>query len=151
MSTRPAQLGVSHLGISVRDLAISEAFYCDVLGADVIYRRHRSEWGERTVVIFGLHVIDLNQFVQNDGGSFDPTHTGLDHLAFSAESREQLQDWANWLDANGVSRSQLRDVRADPGQDPKAPIIGAMFDFVDPDGIQLEFLFIDSSQVAALS
>jgi glyoxylase I family protein len=142
-------MGVSHLGISVTDLARSEAFYCDVLGADVIYRRHESEWGQRTVVRVGPHAIDLNQFAGNHGGSFDPTHTGLDHLAFTADSREELENWANWLDANGVVRSPIRDVRTDPLQDPSAPIVGAMFDFVDPDGIQLEFLFLDPSRVRA--
>jgi len=149
MSERPRQLGVSHLGISVTDLARSEAFYCDVLGAGVIFRRHESEWGQRTVVTLGPHAVDLNQFARNDGGSFDPAHTGLDHLAFTANSREQLESWAEWLDANGVSRSPIRDVRIDPRQDPSAPSIGAMFDFFDPDGIQLEFLFFDAAKVAA--
>jgi glyoxylase I family protein len=143
VSERPRQIGVSHLGISVTDLARSEAFYCDVLGARVLYRQHESEWGRRTVVTLGPHAIDLNQFARNDGGPFDPAKTGLDHLAFTASSREQLEDWADWLDAQGVSRSPIRDVRNDPLQDPDAQAVGVMFDFADPDGIQLEFLFFD--------
>jgi len=143
MSQRPNQAGVSHLGISVTDLERSEAFYCDVLGARVLYRLHESEWGRRTVVTLGPHAIDLNQFARNDGGGFDPAQTGLDHLAFTTNSREQLEEWADWLDAQGVPRSPIRDVRNDPRQDPGAPTVGAMFDFADPDGIQLEFLFYD--------
>jgi len=152
---RPRQLGVDHLGISVTDLARSEAFYCDVLGADVIFRRHESESfsGQRTVVRLGPSALDLNQFARNEGTRFDPAHTGLDHLAFTAASREEVENWAHWLDANGVPRSPIRDVRIDPRQDPRAEIVGAIFDFVDPDGIQLEFLFIapDRAKVAASS
>jgi hypothetical protein len=70
------------------------------------------------------------------GTGFDVTRTGLDHLALTAGSRDALADWAGWLDAHNVARSAIRDI---PG-----PIVGAMFDFVDPDGIQLEFIFIKS-------
>jgi glyoxylase I family protein len=79
--------------------------------------------------------MDINQFSGNDGTRFDVTRTGLDHLAFPAASREALEEWALWLDANDVARSAIRDI---PG-----PIIGAMFDFTDPDGIQLEFIFVE--------
>jgi glyoxylase I family protein len=134
---------MSHLGISVTNVATSEAFYCEVLGAEVLYRQHRSESfpGERTVVMLGPHAIDLNQFDRNEGTTFDPAQTGLDHLAFRAASREEVDAWARWLDLKGVSRSPIRDVRSDPRQDPGALVVGAMFDFLDPDGIQLEFLF----------
>jgi catechol 2,3-dioxygenase-like lactoylglutathione lyase family enzyme len=100
-------------------------------------------------VTLGPHAIDFNQFARNDGGGFDLAQTGLDHLAFTADSRKQLEDWAEWLDAMGFSRSPIRDVRNDPRQDPSAPTVGAMFDFADPDGIQLEFLFFDMARIAA--
>ncbi len=144
---RPGQPEIDHLGLSVTDLAASEAFYCDVLGAVVIFPRHELDWGARTIVALGRHFIDLNQLARNDRSAFDPTHTGLDHLAFTADSREELENWAQWLDANDVSRSPIRDVRADPGQDPGAEIAGAMFDFADPDGIHLEFLFFGDHTV----
>ena len=37
---RPRQPELDHLGLSVADLARSEEFYCDVLGANVIFPRH---------------------------------------------------------------------------------------------------------------
>lgn len=138
---RPRQPSLDHLGISVTDLLRSEAFYCGVLGAQVIFPCHDADWGRRTIVTLGSHAIDLNELGGNDGSSFDPSRTGLDHLAFTADSLEALESWARWLDANGVPRSPIRDVRADPRQDPRAPVAGAMFDFADPDGIHLEFLF----------
>jgi glyoxylase I family protein len=139
---RPPQWGVDHLGISVTDLARSEAFYCGVLGANVIFGRHKAAWGQRTVVALGLHAVDLNQFSGNNGTRFDPTQTGLDHLGLKTGSLEELEEWAKWLDKKGIARSPIREVRLDPQQDSRAPAVGAIFDFVDPDGIQLEFLFI---------
>jgi len=82
--------------------------------------------------------VDLNQFHANDGTPFDVTRTGLDHLGLTATSRESLDDWARWLDAHDVPRSAIRDT--------PAPLVGAMFDFVDPDGIQFEFSFLESGQ-----
>jgi glyoxylase I family protein len=132
---RPQPVGVAHLGLSVTDLARSTAFYCDVLGAQVMFGAHDAGSFRRVVVRLGSHAIDINEFPGNDNIGFDATHTGLDHLAFTAASREALDEWARWLDANDVARSAIREIPADD-------YTGAMFDFVDPDGIQLEFIFI---------
>jgi len=85
------------------------------------------------IVAFGAQGLDLFEHADNEGEQFVPERTGLDHLALAAESLEQLQGWASWLDAHHVPHSEIRDVLD----------IGAMLDFVDPDGIQLEFIFID--------
>ena len=90
------------------------------------------------MVRLGSHAIDINEFPGNDDIRFDAVHTGLDNLAFAAPSREVLDEWARWLDANEVAHSAIRDIPADH-------YAGAMFDFVDPDGIQLEFIFVDSA------
>jgi glyoxylase I family protein len=85
------------------------------------------------IVAFGAQGLDLFEHTHNGGGRFDPEHTGLDHLALAAEAFGEWQRWASWLDAHDVPRSEIRDVLD----------IGAMFDFIDPDGIQLEFIFIN--------
>ena len=144
-ATRPRPPRLDHLGLAVTDLSRTETFYRDVLGADTVMPRHELDWGARTIVRLGSHFIDLNQLNRNDGSTFDEGRTGLDHLAFSADSRQELKDWARWLDASGVPRSPIRDVRADPQQSSDAPIVGAMFTFKDPDGIELEFLFFRRS------
>jgi glyoxylase I family protein len=131
---RPTTTGLDHFGLSVTDLAKSTSFYCDVLGAKVVYGEHDEDSFRRIVVQLGSWIIDLNQFHENDGTPFDVTRTGLDHLGLTASSREALDDWGRWLDANGVPRSEIRDT--------PAPIVGAMFDFVDPDAIQFEFSYI---------
>jgi glyoxylase I family protein len=136
---RPQQVGVAHLGLSVTDLARSTAFYCDVLGAQVMFEAHDAGSFRRVVVRLGSHAIDINEFPSNNNIGFDAAHTGLDHLAFAAPSRESLDEWARWLDANDVARSAIRDI-------PAEQYAGALFDFVDPDGIQLEFIFVDSER-----
>ena len=130
-------MGIDHVGLSVTDLARSTAFYCDVLGAQLLAAPHDAGTFRRAVVRRGASwIVDINQFHSNDGTPFDVTRTGLDHLGLIAPSRDALEDWACWLDANGVQRSQIREM--------PAPFVGAMFDFVDPDGIQLEFTFVDT-------
>jgi catechol 2,3-dioxygenase-like lactoylglutathione lyase family enzyme len=131
---RPWPADIDHVGLSVTDLDTSTDFYCNVLGAQVVFGAHDADSFRRVVVRLGSSLMDINQFTGNDGTRFDVTRTGLDHLAFTAASPEALEDWASWLDANRVARSAIRDI---PG-----PIVGAMFDFVDPDGIQLEFIFV---------
>jgi len=85
------------------------------------------------IVAFGAQGLDLFEHADNGGKRFDPEHTGLDHLALAAESLRELQRWASRLDDHDVPHSEIRDVLD----------IGAMLDFVDPDGIQLEFIFVD--------
>jgi hypothetical protein len=89
--------------------------------------------GRMAIVALGALGIDLIEHATNGGESFRPARAGLDHLSFPAGSLAELQSWASWLDACGVSHSGVRDV-AD---------IGGMLNFVDPDGIQLEFIFVD--------
>jgi glyoxylase I family protein len=78
-------------------------------------------------------VLDLNQHANNSGETFDPTRTGLDHLAFNAASYEVLEALAARLDAYGVCHSRIALLEG----------IGETFDLRDPDGIQLELWHID--------
>jgi glyoxylase I family protein len=137
---RPRQVGMSHLGFSVTDLDRSVEFYCDVLGAVLVRAQYEGDSpsfsGRMALVMLGSNGLDLYEHAGNDAERFEPARTGLDHLALVAESFEHLQTWADWLDACEVPRSEIRDVG-----------VGAMFDFVDPDGIQIEFCFTDPTKL----
>jgi glyoxylase I family protein len=83
--------------------------------------------------------VDLFEHVENAGEAFQPVRTGLDHLAFAAQSVEELEQWASWLHTCGISHSDIRDAGG----------FGSMINFLDPDGIQLEFIFVDPEKAAA--
>ena len=60
------------------------------------------------IVAFGAQGLDLFEHEDNEGDRFEPEHTGLVHLALAAESLEELQRWASWLDAHDVPHSEIR-------------------------------------------
>ena len=82
--------------------------------------------------------IGLYQHATNRGESFDPTHTGLDHLALAVATYDDLERWAGWLDTHNVPRSPIRAVAHDTRGRLADAAVGSMFDFVDPDGMQIE-------------
>jgi glyoxylase I family protein len=143
--------GAHHLGFSVRDLESSIRFYCDVLGAAVIRPPYAGDnpsfAGRMAIVILGATALDLFEHAENAGQRFDPRRTGLDHLGFEAESVQDLERWASWLDVCGVPHSGIRELVADDTGTAVPEPHGAIVDFVDPDGIQLEFLFVDIGKV----
>jgi glyoxylase I family protein len=150
-SGHPRIGGAHHFGFSVRDLDRSIRFYCDVLGADLIRPPYAGDnpsfTGRMAIVGLGTTGLDLVEHAGNGGQRFDPQCTGLDHLGFATESVQDLERWASWLDACGIPHSGVREiVPGDTGTTNPEPH-GAMLDFADPDGIQLEFLFLDSKKI----
>ena len=141
---RPKPSGVDHVGLSVTDLDRSIAFYRDELGALLTvppFEGYRGFSGRMAVVLLGLTIVDLYEHGANGGERFEPARTGLDHLALAAESYEEVDAWARWFDARGIPRSDVRDSSG----------FGALFDFVDPDGIQIEMSFLDRDMLRQAS
>ena len=141
---RPQPSGVDHVGLSVTDLDRSISFYRDTLGALVVvapFEGYRGFSGRMAIVLLGLTIVDLYEHAANRGESFEPSRTGLDHLALSAESHEEVDAWARWLDSRGIPHSEVRDSSG----------FGALFDFVDPDGIQIEISFLDRDMLRQAS
>ena len=69
---------------------------------------------------------------ENQGEPFSEFRTGLDHLEFLVDRREDLDEWATKLDGLGIQHSGV-----------KTPDYtrNAMLVFRDPDNIQLEFFW----------
>jgi len=122
----------------VTNLQRSVRFYCDVVGADLLVGPNDgtspSFTGRMAILSLGGRVFDVCEHSGNERERFNPVRTGLDHFALEANSVDELQAWATWLDSCGVARSAIREV---------AGGLGTMFDFVDPDGIQVEFIHLN--------
>ncbi len=96
----------------------------------------------------GSQILDVTEFARNRGETFDPSRTGLDHLSFTVASHEDLDRWTRWLDAHDIERSPVTDHNVDV---PPVRWRVTMFDLVDHDGIQLEFVFVPEMQLGTVT
>lgn len=119
--------GYHHAALTVRDLDVSASWYERLLDLEVVLdergeqRRSKVYRIAPTASLFGL--------VEHSGrstGTFDPSSTGLDHLAFSVAGRADIDDWQGRLEELGIEHSTPVDLP-----------LGTILNFRDPDGIQL--------------
>jgi glyoxylase I family protein len=138
--TTPPLAGISHVSLSVRDLGTSEAWYRSVLGLVVYDRPPGESWTEVVLGLPGTNlVVCLQCHAANDGSTFTPLRTGLDHLALEVSAREDLDAWAAHLAALGVTHSPV----ADRGY-------GSVLSLRDPDDVQLEIFWLSPDMAAAI-
>ena len=121
--------GGHHIAFTVRDADRSAAWYADLLGMQVVLQ------GEDETVKFRVlahpasgWIVGLRQYFGKEDQAFDEFRTGLDHFAFTVDSREELTAWEAEL--------AKRDITYTPTTDTP---IGTVVVFRDPDNIQLEF------------
>ncbi|MEV6281177.1 VOC family protein [Kribbella sp. NPDC051770] len=117
--------GVDHVSFSVTDLERSERFYAEVLGFMPLL-----DFGYARMLVDRASGFMLS-VVRHDaagGGPFSELSTGLDHLGFTAETREELVEWERRFDEYGVTYTPIRDME-----------FSHHLNFRDPDGIALEF------------
>jgi len=125
---------IHHTALSVHDLDASARWYADVLGFVELFRE---ESGERRGCVMGFaaggYSVGLLEHRGVPDGGFDPRRRGLDHLAFTVATREDLERWAGRLTDAGIAHSGLIEIPP-----------GVILNFKDPDGIALA-LFWDRS------
>lgn len=133
--------GVSHIDLTVTDLDRSETWYSELFGLTRLLdgQNDQHHFASRylvhpeTMLIIGLVAHD-----QPSGQPFNERSIGLDHLAFSVGSAEELEAWRHRLEQRGIDHSPI--------------VVGEMWDvlvFRDPDDIQLE-LFFTKPEAASL-
>ena len=132
---RPSFSGVDHVAFSVSDLDTSQRFYTEVLDfvvvMDVGYARICMHPRTGFVLTMAAHE-------SGRGGSFSELNTGLDHIGFTATSREELERWERHFDEHAVVYTPIRDEQ-----------FGSHLNFRDPDNIALEFSSSNELMIAA--
>jgi glyoxylase I family protein len=119
--------GFHHAALTVSDLDRSAEWYSRVLGMVELFREDSPT---RRAVVYrfagGGTSVGLVEHSGSGGACFDPTVIGLDHVAFSVASQQDMRDWAVHLDGHGVAHSG--PIEIPPGE---------ILNFKDPDAIAL--------------
>ena len=132
--------GLSHFGLTVRDVDVSAAWYEQVLGFHRVGGYASPDGTFRKVFLRHSAVpvrLTLAQHLHGPGEPFDETRVGLDHLAFAVANRAALDEWAGRFAAANVAHSPVARANSIPG--------AAVLVFRDPDNIQLELFYQPSN------
>ena len=128
----PLQTGaIHHLRLTVRNVDRARAFYMQMLGFTVAM-----ELPPGTLLTNGTVLLGLGPPPSGTGTDeedrFDENRGGLDHLAVSGESRQDLERAILLLDEANVPHGEIMDLGPDLGC--------YLLSFRDPDNIQLELI-----------
>lgn len=137
LTVTPTVTGYHHLGITVRDIDRSEAWYGKVFGfVRAFVEPHHGGTGYAVVMtIPGTSLfLGLDKHEAHEGERFEEHRTGLDHLAIGVATREDLDKWIEHLAALGVEHSPITDI--------SEPFPAATLCFRDPDNIALELMWM---------
>ncbi len=127
MSEFPA---LTHVALTVRDLAVSVPWYEALLDAKPVLDEDTDPDMHHTVYLLGNGtLLGLHQHATAaPAGQFSEHNVGLDHLAFGCADRSALEGWAKRLDDLGIQHGGVKDAGYGSGVSVR-----------DPDGIALEF------------
>jgi glyoxylase I family protein len=127
---QPSFSGIHHLNLTVTEPERSAAWYTRVLGLQPGWTMDDIDGRGRKVVLLApqstLRIV-LTQHRANNGLPASEFQTGLDHVAFTVDSRASLDDWVVWLDEANVTHSEIKEGAT-----------GWLIILRDPDNVQLE-------------
>jgi glyoxylase I family protein len=125
---------IAHVRLTVTDIERSRQFYEGVFGWPVLVEMPEGAddaLREQLGFLFGGVIYDLGgaliglRPVADD--RFDEDRTGLDHLAFRVDNKDELNSAAKHLDDLGIAHQPIKDI---------GPLY--ILEFRDPDNIALE-------------
>ena len=124
----------AHVRLTVTDIDRSRAFYDEVFGLPVAVEMPADAddaTKEQYSFLFGGVIYQLGDSLLGlrpvSTDSFAEDRTGLDHLSFKVDSRDELDSAVAVLDGRGVAHEGVKDIGA-----------GYILEFRDPDNIALE-------------
>jgi glyoxylase I family protein len=133
--------GVHHLDLVVSEMERSLPFYRDLL-APLGYTREGGIEGERGEPVLYLGHVSGESAIglrrrqsEADAARYDRYGLGVHHVAFSAASRDVVDERARWLAEGGA------EIESGPREYDYVPGYYAVF-FYDPDGIKLEIVHV---------
>jgi glyoxylase I family protein len=127
LGAQPVMGAITHVALTVRDLGVSVPWYQRVLGTEPVLDEDTGPF-RHVVFALGDTLLGLHEFPAGiDDVAPDPRRRGLDHVAFAARDRADLDQWRERLQQLGVECGEVQD----------APY-GSGLSFKDPDGLPLE-------------
>ncbi len=138
----PSITGISHVDLSVTDLAASVAWYTELFECVPLFGGRNDAYGYDAQYLLEPEsgvVIGLEQHDANPGTAFDERRVGLDHLAFNVSSRDELDAWVRRLDERDIAHTGVTE------EDPWDVLV-----FRDPDNIQLELFLLKADPASLL-
>jgi len=125
--TRPAIVGVAHIGLRTDDLAAARKFYTGVLGFQEPFSLDKAS-GEGTGLLLTYFKVNDHQYIEMFPELTDPKMDRLSHISFETTDAEQMRAY---LANRGVKVPE----KLEPMQDGNRG-----FDVNDPDGHDVEFV-----------
>jgi len=127
MTTPPVMPAITHVAVTVTDLARSEAWYTRLLGVSPVLDEDTGPF-HHIVYLVGNTLLGIHGFPSLASTEpFDEHRPGLDHIAFGVSSRADLEAWQAHLDELGIKHGGIVDAS-----------YGSGLSFRDPDNIALE-------------
>jgi catechol 2,3-dioxygenase-like lactoylglutathione lyase family enzyme len=118
---------ITHVAVTVTDLEVSEAWYTRLFGAGPVLDEDTGPF-RHIVYLIGNTLFGLHGFPDlHSKDAFDERRPGLDHVSFGCADREELAEWAKYLDELGIAHGGIVDAG-----------YGSGLSFRDPDNIALE-------------
>jgi glyoxylase I family protein len=118
---------ITHVAVTVTDLAVSEAWYTKLLGVEPVLDEDTGPF-RHIVYSVGGTLLGLHGFPRlTSVDAFDERRPGLDHIAFGCADRAELEGWVSRLDELGIAHGGIVDAG-----------YGSGLSFRDPDNIALE-------------
>jgi glyoxylase I family protein len=131
----PSISGRVEVNLTVRDPASSAAWYSELLGLEELYDFTGEGGRMRYIALIEPNtefVLCLVGHQMHSGERFSEFRTGLDHLEFLVDRKDDLDEWEEKLNRLQIPNSGVKQPEHTRN---------AMLTFRDPDNIQLEFFW----------